>query len=125
MSDISIIDVYNEDGSLAGPKFSVINGQIQFCNSLEALRQKIRNLLVTWTGQWFLNVFQGINYQTAIGRNTFFNLTPEIENKILALPGVSSIQSTNVNLIDGTLVIDLTIVANGQIVNINLQQRVN
>lgn len=129
MSDFSIVNgnssIYPGQSD-SGVVFNVIDGDLQFCGGAEQLRQQIRNLLVTWTQQWFLDALYGINYNLAFQSSSYLNLTPELQSKVLAIQGVSKITFTEIIVVptNGVNILNITmeVIGNGQLLTVNVKQ---
>lgn len=82
------------------------NGDMQFgrgrtdflADSVEAVAQRVLTRLRLWVGEWFLDVTSGTDYQNAIlGVDKKETAGPEIQDRILNTPGVSSIDEFESN----------------------------
>lgn len=62
-------------------------------NSPEAVAQAIRTRVALFTGEWFLNSQEGLNKALILGNNTQGTRDHEIQQRILATPGVVSLLS--------------------------------
>ena len=102
----------------------VKNGQIQLVSSLEWLRQKIRNLLETWQGEWFLDTSYGIDYKSQIGKSRQEIILLEIKSKISEIDEVSEVLRCNASYSNDRMYIDLSVVAKGEVLNFKVAQNV-
>lgn len=126
MADLSLPEQFDRNGVYQGNGFSIINGQIQFCNQLEALRQKIRNALSLWLGQWFLDINAGVNYQLALSSTLSNNLIPDMINIVSQIPLVDKILFISQQPLTstGVLVINMSVRALNEVLNIQFDTNV-
>lgn len=65
----------------------------------EAVAQVIRSRLQLVAGEWFLDTSEGTRYRELIlGKGTAGTYDPELKNRILGTPGVSSLDAYSSNL---------------------------
>lgn len=124
MFDLSFIEKHDENGNYLGIEFEVVDGQIQFCTGLEMIRQQIRNLLLTWTGQWFLDVTFGIDYSSQIGERRQQLILLEIAGKVSQIPEVSKVLRCQSIIEDEVLIIDLSVLAKNEVLNFKVPPNV-
>ena len=127
MFDLSWKELYQDPltkTGLIGIQFEVVDKDFVFCNKLEMVRQHLRNLLSTWTGQWFMNVGYGIDYKSQLGRSYTLNLELTIKSKVLAMPEVSQIISYSSSLVNRILTIKLSVEVQNQVLNFTEQLNV-
>ncbi len=86
------------------------------------VRQKVRNALSIWVGEWFLDTNYGINYGLLFSSYLTSNITSEITNSILNVSGVQEIQSMNTSKLDNRiLLINIVIIAYNKEIEMTLQ----
>jgi hypothetical protein len=126
MADLSLLEQYDNQGVYQGLGFSIINGQIQFCNRLEALRQKIRNSLSLWLGEWFLDIDAGVNYQLALSSTLSNNLVPDMINIVSQIPLVDKILYITQQPLtsQGVIAIDMKVMALKEVLSIQFDTNV-
>ncbi len=89
---------------------------------MELVRQKVRNALSFWVGEWFLDITYGINYGILFSSYLNSNISSEITNTILNVTGVQEIQSMNTNIINNRILsINIVIIAYNQQVTLQLE----
>ena len=78
----------------AGGDYVFGRGSSEFlANVPEAVGQAVRTRLGLWTGEWFLDTFEGTPYRSAVlGENTRPIYDQAIKHRILGTQGVISIQ---------------------------------
>lgn len=124
MSDLSFIEYEKTIRGFVGIQFQVINGQIQLTDKAEALRQKIRNLLSTYTSQWFLDVDYGIDYNSQLGKQQIDLVVLEIKSKISQINGVLAVNKCLATYKNQLMMIDIQVQTDNQLLNIQVGQNV-
>ena len=69
----------NEQGDLL-----IENGDIQMAHGAELTKQKIKSVLGTQKGEWFLNWEEGINYDNILGKKRYASQNTAIDNQYIA-----------------------------------------
>lgn len=124
MFDLSLVETYDARKNYIGIEFQVIDGQIQFCTGIEAVRQEIRNLLLTWTDQWFLDVSYGIDYSSQIGQNKSQLIVLEIIGKVSQIEEVSKIIKCTSNIVEDIMVIELSVMVKNEVLKFKVPENV-
>lgn len=124
MFDLSFVEKYDVNNNYLGIEFEVIDGQIQFCTGIELVRQNIRNLLLTWTGQWFMDTTFGIDYKEQIGQQQMKIIILEIIGKVSKVPEVSKVLQCTSVMEGETLFIKLSVLVKDEVLKFKVPQNV-
>ena len=77
----------------------VLNGDVMFIDNVERVAQQIKIQLLTFLGEWFLDVTHGVPYlDYVLVKNPNFTLIREIfREQILKVDGVSNLVSIDID----------------------------
>lgn len=67
-------------------------------NSPETVAQAVRTRLALFTGEWFLDIREGLDKSLILGNNTAATRDPEVQQRILGTSGVKSLLSYSSNV---------------------------
>ena len=86
------------------------NGLLDFyIDSPEAVGQAVETRLKLWTGEWFIDITEGTEYQTnVLGTGKSESAGPVIRQRILETDGVVEILSFDLNINAGTRALKVT-----------------
>lgn len=90
------------------------HGQADFyVDQPEAVAQAVETRLGLWTGQWFLDITEGTDWQSGVlGKYTSHLYDSIIKDRIVSTPGVNSIDSYSSNFEPTTRTLSVSAVIN-------------
>lgn len=82
----------------------VLNGDVMFIDDVERVAQQIKIQLLTFLGEWFLDVTHGVPYlEYVLVKNPNFTLIRELfREQILKVDGVSNLVSIDIDFESAT-----------------------
>lgn len=82
----------------------VLNGDVMFIDDVERVAQQIKIQLLTFLGEWFLDVTHGVPYlEYVLVKNPNFTLIRELfREQILKVDGVSNLVSLDIDFESAT-----------------------
>lgn len=69
-----------------------------YMDSVDAVAQAVGTRLRMWAGEFFLDTSDGTAYQNIMGTRSQKNIDPIIRARILGTPGVTSVESLEVEI---------------------------
>lgn len=110
VGDVSDLLLAPETGDLA-----LADGQLILARGQVAVGQYVRQALLTFKGEWFLDLNAGIPYleRVLVKNPRMSEIRAIIAERVLACPGVNSVEDVTIELDPGTRLARVSIRANG------------